>query len=96
LSKATISSEVAGKVYTVLGYKDTSMLRELKHRDEGFLAFFEPTTTNPREACEKAISYTCENISIHFTGGDDHYEKVVRLIEREVRQKWSGWGTAHH
>ena len=91
LSKAT-TSEAAGKVYTVIGYKDTSMFRELKLRDEGFLAFFEPTTTNPREACEKAISYTCENISIHFTGGDDHYEKVVRLIKREVAWRWSAWG----
>jgi hypothetical protein len=91
LSKTT-SSEAVGKVYTVIGYKDTSMFRELKLRDEGFLAFFEPTTTNPREACEKAISYTCENISIHFTGGDDHYEKVVKLIKREVAWRWSAWG----
>ncbi|MGA2198458.1 MAG: hypothetical protein ABSG45_00825 [Nitrososphaerales archaeon] len=80
------------KMYTVFGYNSTPTSPELKSRNEGFLAFFEPTTTNPREAAERAISIHCGNISIYFTGGENHFEKVVKLVENEVAWRRSAWG----
>ena len=83
MNKPTESLGEMSKMYTVFGYNSTPTSPELKSRNEGFLAFFEPTTTNPREAAERAISIHCGNISIYFTGGENHFEKVVKLVENE-------------
>jgi len=86
------STEEVGRVYTVIGYNNTPTIPGLKLRDEGFLAFFEPTTKNPREVTERAITLHCGNISIYATGGDNHFEKVVKLVESEVAWRMSAWG----
>lgn len=87
-----MSSGSAEKVYTVFGYMSAPSFGERKWRDEGFLAFFEPTATSPREAAEKAISLGCETMSIHLTGGENHFERVVELVEKEVALRRSVLG----
>jgi len=87
------SPRMTQKVYTVFGYKSAPILDEHPHRDEGVLIFFESATTRPHEAADKAISLCCDRISIFLTGGEKHYEQVVKLIEAEVAARRSEWGS---
>jgi hypothetical protein len=68
------------------------LFRGVNLRDEGFLAFFEPSSSDPHEAIERAISFQCGNISISDTTGNDHYEKAVKLVQREVEWRRSARG----